>query len=113
LLAGVGAWIFWSFLKVRRWSAARKQLPRGLGYGLILAVPLAIEAAAAGALVAAVPVKLSVAILHAPDLMMGLGFAGLLLLGWAAIRTAWVIALKVRATPPAPPVRASGRQVVA
>jgi hypothetical protein len=113
LLAGLGAWTFWSFLKVHRWSAGRKPLPSGLGYGFFLAAPLAIEAVAAGALVAAVPVKLSVAILHAPDLMMGLGFAGLLLLGWAAIRTAWVIALKVRATPPAPPVRVSGRQMVA
>ncbi len=103
LLAVTGSWFFWSLFKVLRWSAGMKPLPSGLRFWLFLTAPLAIELAAAGALYAAIPVKISIAVLHAPDLMMALGFAGLLLVGWGAVRSWWVVALRLH-------VRHVGRQ---
>jgi CubicO group peptidase (beta-lactamase class C family) len=97
LLTGTGIWFIWSLLKVIRWSARLKPAPRGFHFWLFLAVPLVFELAAACALYGAIPVKFSVAALHAPDLIMLVGFAGTLLVGWGLTRTVWMAALKFRA----------------
>jgi hypothetical protein len=96
LLTGTVIWFIWSLLKVLRWSAQIKTLPRGYYLRFLLAVPLALEMAAACALYGAIPVAFSVAVLHAPDLMMLVGLTGMLLVGWGVIRTAWIVALGFR-----------------
>jgi CubicO group peptidase (beta-lactamase class C family) len=96
LLTGTGIWFLWSLLKVLQWSAQTKPPPHGFHFWFFLAVPLAFEIAAVSALYMAVPVKFSIALLHAPDLMMLVGVSGMLLVCWGVIRTAWIVALGFR-----------------
>jgi len=96
LLTGISLWFIWSLLRVWRWLAQVKPPPRKLYFWFVLVVPLVFELAAVGALYAAIPVNLSVAILHAPDLMMLIGFSGMLLVGWGMIRSVWMVVRKWR-----------------
>ena len=96
LLAVISLWFTWSLLRVWRWSAQMKPPPRRLYFWFFLAVPLVLELAMVCALYAAIPVKLSIAVLHAPDLMMLIGFSGILLVGWGMIRSGWMVVRRFR-----------------
>ena len=96
LLTVIILWFTWSLLRVWRWSATTNPPPRWLYFWFFLAVPLVVELATVCALYAAIPVKLSVAVLHAPDLMMLIGFTGILLVGWGMIRSVWMVVHRFR-----------------
>jgi len=96
LLAVVSLWFIWSLLRIWRWSALMKPPPRRFYFWFFLVVPLAFELAAVYALYAAIPVKLSVAVLHTPDLMLLIGFSGILLVGWGMIRSIWMVVRRFR-----------------
>jgi hypothetical protein len=59
-------------------------------------VPLVFEVAVASALYAAVPVKLPIALLQAPDLLVLIGVSGVLLVGWGIVRSVCLVVLRFR-----------------
>jgi CubicO group peptidase (beta-lactamase class C family) len=96
LLAVIGFWSVWLLSRVWQWSSRIGPPPRGLCFWCFLVVPLALEVAVASALYAAVPVKLPIAILHAPDLMMLIGVSGVLLVGCGIVRSVCLVVLRFR-----------------
>jgi CubicO group peptidase (beta-lactamase class C family) len=96
LLAVIGFWFVWSLSRVWRWSSRTRPAPHGLYFWCFLVVPLLFEVAVASALYAAVPVKLPIALLHAPDLIMLIGVSGVLLVGWGIVRSVCLVVLRFR-----------------
>jgi CubicO group peptidase (beta-lactamase class C family) len=90
-LAAISAWFTWSLSRTWRWSSrVGAPGPRARTWWL-LTLPFVLELAAAWALFAAIPVKFSIAVLHAPDLMMLVGASLVLLVGGGIVRCVWLV----------------------
>ncbi|HWQ93726.1 MAG TPA: serine hydrolase domain-containing protein [Clostridia bacterium] len=87
-LAVISAWLIWSLSRTGRWS---RPPASDAQFWCFLIVPFVLELAAAWALYAAIPAKFSIAVLHAPDLMMLVGISVMLLVGWGIIRCVWLL----------------------
>jgi CubicO group peptidase (beta-lactamase class C family) len=99
VLAAVSCWLVWSLSKTWRWSSKARPLVPGSHFWCLLTVPFILELAAACALYAAIPTKLSIAALHAPDLMMLVGASVMLLVGWGIVRCVWLLVRRFVSAP--------------
>jgi CubicO group peptidase (beta-lactamase class C family) len=96
-LIGIGIWLGWSLRHYWKWASGIRPGPQGWKLWLWLAVPLLAECLCVTALVESVPVAISVAFLHSPDLMCLWLLAVLVTAGWCLMRTFWGIGLALRA----------------